>query len=395
MASVLTQIIRVDPDCPDDQLLLPAAMALRNGELVAFPTETVYGLGANALDPAAVARIFTVKGRPGDNPLIVHIASLADLPALVRNIPPLAEKLFKAFSPGPLTLILPKSAAVPDLVTAGLDTVAVRIPAHAVARRLIELAGIPVAAPSANRSGRPSPTRAWHVELDLTGRIPFIIEAGSSHFGLESTVVDVTGPIPVILRPGAITAAAIREVAGDVAGSGIDSGPDDGLEMAPRSPGTKYRHYAPLARLLIADAAEITARGGQVARLAAAALTAGQEVGVFICRQLAGYLPAGTIDLGQADNREPPAGNPGPATKGMVRCIFYSDTPDAAAAGAALFDALRRLDQARVDVIIAEALPDRGIGAAYMNRLRKAAGSGGHDLPARPSDSRGEDNHEC
>ena len=387
MTRMQTRIIRVDAVKPDDQMLLPAAEALRRGELVAFPTETVYGLGANALDPEAVARIFSAKGRPGDNPLIVHIASLEDLKPLVREITPLAEKLFRAFSPGPLTLILPKSDAVPSLVTAGLDTVAVRIPAHPVARRLIELAGVPVAAPSANRSGRPSPTRAWHVEVDLEGRIPFIIEAGCTQFGLESTVVDARGEVPVILRPGAITASAIREIAGAVAGIGSSQAgasstvllPQE-LAKTPRSPGMKYRHYAPKARLQIADSIDPEMRWRQLAGMIDKMQSGGLRVGIFVCRQALAYLPM-TVDELSLDNLERPclAERPAGETLSPVTAVIYGPEPDAMAAGVSLFDALRCLDQAGVRVIIAEGLPERGFGSAYMNRLRKAASHAGSD----------------
>jgi L-threonylcarbamoyladenylate synthase len=372
MAALVTRVIRVDAEKPDDNLLMPAAKALRAGRLVAFPTETVYGLGANALNPAAVAAIFEVKGRPGDNPLIVHIASLADLPPLVRSIPPLAEKLFKAFSPGPLTLVLPKSAAVPDLVTAGLDTVAIRIPAHPVARRLIELAGVPVAAPSANRSGRPSPTRGWHVELDLDGRIPYLVEAGNCEFGIESTVVDVTGPVPVILRPGAITAAQIEAVVG--AAIGHEAERAAGAAKAPRSPGMKYHHYAPRARVLIAEGDDMPARVCQAGALVTNLIKDGKRVGLFGCGNFVAGLPGPAVLLEPAARSSQGAAPPGPLV-----AIAYDGQPDAALASAGLFDALRRLDQARVAVIIAEALPDRGIGAAYMNRLRKAAGAEASD----------------
>lgn len=346
MTEMKTQIISVDAEHPSDSLLMPAAMALRQGQLVAFPTETVYGLGANALDAAAVRAIYDVKGRPGDNPMIVHVTCVADLLPLVQAMTPLAEKLFNAFSPGPLTLVMLKSQIVPDVVTAGLDTIAVRIPSHPVARRLIELAGVPVAAPSANRSGRPSPTRAWHVELDLTGRIPYIIEAGNSEFGLESTVVDVTSDVPVILRPGTITAAEIREAAGVMTANGAHSADKD---RAPRSPGMKYRHYAPRARVVIAENPDFDARTMQVRQLTDLLIADGQRVGVFGCAELMAGLPD------------------------QAETITYGSMPDAAAAGASLFDALRRLDQADVTVIIAEGLPDQGVGAAYMNRLRKAA----------------------
>lgn len=346
MTEMKTQIISVDADHPDDSLLMPAAIALRQGQLVAFPTETVYGLGANALDADAVRAIYDVKGRPGDNPMIVHVTSVTDLLPLVQAMTPLAEKLFNAFSPGPLTLVMLKSNIVPDVVTAGLETIAVRIPSHPVARRLIELAGVPVAAPSANRSGRPSPTRAWHVESDLTGRIPFIIEAGNSEFGLESTVVDVTSDVPVILRPGTITAAEIRAIAGSVGGAGSQLA-DHG--QAPRSPGMKYRHYAPRAKVVIADNPDLAARSLQVRQMADRLIADGQRAGVFGCAELMSDLPE------------------------QVEKVIYGSVPDAAAAGASLFDALRRLDQADVTVIIAEGLSDQGVGAAYMNRLRKAA----------------------
>jgi L-threonylcarbamoyladenylate synthase len=394
MGTVRTRTIRVDAKAPDDRQLLPAAEALRRGELVAFPTETVYGLGANALDPAAVASIFTAKGRPADNPLIVHIASLEALPPLVREITPLARKLFAAFSPGPLTLILPKSAAVPEVVTAGLETVAVRIPAHPVARRLIELAGVPVAAPSANRSGRPSPTRGWHVAADLAGRISYIIEAGSSDYGLESTVVDTTGAAPVILRPGAITAAAIEAVLGmPVAQAGgtrtsraEPRAAEAGRQMAdngdaPRSPGMKYRHYAPKAQVIIAEDADPAERFRHIAAMVAALRQMGRHVGILACGKALAALtvPYQELDLarlaaawpeqGIADTICPAADE----SVADVAAVVYAEEPDAAAAGAALFDALRSLDCAQVAVIVAEGLPEQGIGTAYMNRLHKAA----------------------
>ncbi len=351
MSSMETRIIRIDPNHLEDRLLMPAAQALRDGRLVAFPTETVYGLGADALNAQAIAEIFKVKGRPGDNPLIVHIASIADLPPLVREVPPLAARLFAAFSPGPLTLILPKSSMVPDLVTAGLDTVAIRIPAHPVARRLIELAGVPVAAPSANRSGRPSPTQSWHVEHDLAGRIPYIIDAGPSEFGLESTVVDMTRVLPIMLRPGSITAAQIREITGDVLVAGNDLSTDP--TAAPRSPGMKYRHYAPKARVLIAEGDDAPARINRARQLCENLINEGLTIGLFGCGQ---FLDG----LSQSATRH---------------TLAYGQQPDAAAAATGLFDALRRLDQAGVAVIIVEALPEQGIGTAYMNRLRKAAGA--------------------
>lgn len=373
-----------------DQLLMPAALALRAGELVAFPTETVYGLGADALNPDAVAQIFTAKGRPGDNPLIVHVAHIEDIRRLTTVVPPLAVRLLTAFAPGPLTLILPRSALVPDNVTAGLSTVAVRIPAHPVARRLIELAGVPVAAPSANRSGRPSPTRAWHVAEDLDSLIPYIIDGGACEFGLESTVLDLTGPTPEILRPGAITAEAIQQVIRESGGifnelttfsvhpertgeSGTTGRTGSEETHAPRSPGMKYRHYAPKARLLVCDQPEIAARAScisqrvtdfksaQVVRLALDGPGQPLKIGLYLCQEISDLLPAAGYDR-----------------EGQVELVthIYAEHPDPRRASHDLFDALRSFDRQAVDLIIAEGLPVSGAGAAYMNRLRKAASGG-------------------
>ncbi len=220
-----------------------AAAALRAGRLVAFPTETVYGLGANALDPAAVARLFAAKGRPATNPLIVHVADAAELPAVVSDVPPLAAKLIAAFWPGPLTLVLLKNPAVPDLVTAGGSTVAVRCPNHPLALELLRAAGVPVAAPSANRSGELSPTTADHVLASLDDRIDFVLDGGACPGGLESTVLDVTGPVPRLLRPGLVSVGQLEAVVGEVlVGPPADAGPA-------RSPGLLTKHYAPRTAL--------------------------------------------------------------------------------------------------------------------------------------------------
>ncbi len=376
-----TEIVVIDPNLtgPElDRLLLPAARALREGQLVAFPTETVYGLGADALNPAAVDRIFAAKGRPGDNPLIVHIARVEDIRRLTTTVPPLAIRLLAVFAPGPLTVILPRSSLVPDNVTAGLDTVAVRIPAHPVARRLIELAGVPVAAPSANRSGRPSPTRAWHVADDLDGLIPYIIDGGACEFGLESTVLDLTGPQPQILRPGAVTAEAIQQVIDQVnsetgnvnadndsepaAKSRSGGGQQGQGQTAPRSPGMKYRHYAPKARLLVCDEPLVEARASWISRTLDD-LKSGKplKIGLYLCQATYDHLPAhchageGPLDL---------------------TVQIYAESPAPRQASHHLFDALRSFDREAVDLIIAEGLPTSGAGVAYMNRLRKAAGGG-------------------
>lgn len=358
-----------------DQLLEPAAAALQSGQLVAFPTETVYGLGANALDPQAVARIFATKGRPGDNPLIVHVADIAAAADLTPELSPLAVTLFSAFAPGPLTLILPRSPRIPDAVTAGLDTVAVRIPDHPVARRLIALAGVPVAAPSANRSGRPSPTRAWHVLEDFDGQIPFVIDGGACEYGLESTVLDLTGNEPVILRPGAISAEDIwRELkqtnlipdhaskGSKVSMAGNTDSPSSGL--SPRSPGMKYRHYAPKARLVVVEGQDPISRAAEIAEQCAA--SSGQAMGIYLCRQTLETLPESLQ---------------GQCRDGSVNCRVYAADPQPAKAAHHLFDALRSFDRQGVGLIIAEGLPAVGTGTAYMNRLRKAAGGGQQPNP--------------
>jgi L-threonylcarbamoyladenylate synthase len=351
-----------------DQQLIGAARALSGGRLVAFPTETVYGLGANALDQNAVAEIFRVKGRPADNPLIVHVAEPSDIERLVSGHSELAEVLLREFSPGPLTVVLPRSSEVSDLVTAGLDTVAVRIPAHPVARRLIKLAGVPVAAPSANRSGKPSPTRAWHVIDDLSGLIPYIIDDGPCEYGLESTVLDLTGDEPVILRPGAVTAEDILERTGVNVATG-PAGESNG-SGAPRSPGMKYRHYAPRADVLLLQGTDCNERGLNIRQLVSAPENGHKRIGLFSCgntRIASGVEWQPLEDLTAANDW---------SASGLFY-IDYSHDPDPAAAANKLFAALRRFDKAGIDIIIAETLPVSGVGRAYMNRLTKAAGGQG------------------
>ena len=249
-----------------EDALAEAARLIRAGEIVAFPTETVYGLGANALDARAVAKIFEAKGRPQDNPLITHVACVEEIPPLVRAIPAAARKLMEAFWPGPMTLILPKADCIPDAVSAGLDTVGIRLPANADARRLIRAAGCPIAAPSANRSGRPSPTTALHVLEDMDGRIPLILDGGACQVGVESSVIDATGEVPVILRPGGITPEMVERVLGHVRVDEHVMSPLREGDVA-RSPGMKYKHYAPKAELYLVE--------GGTAELIAAARSGG------------------------------------------------------------------------------------------------------------------------
>ena len=318
----------------DDASIRRAAALLRAGELVAFPTETVYGLGADALNGEAAARIFAAKGRPADNPLIAHIAGESGLAGLIAGEPcTCARKLMRAFWPGPMTLIFPKSPRVPREVTAGLDTVAVRMPSHPVARALIRAAQTPIAAPSANRSGRPSPTTAAHVLEDMEGRIPLILDGGPCEVGLESTVVDVTGARPRILRPGGVTLEMLEGVVGDV---DVDEGVLHQLQAGSqaRSPGMKYKHYAPKGEVTIVTGPRAAQ---EIARLYDAA-----------------DGRAAILAFSQADY-------------GARRVYRLKNAPGE------LFAALRQLDEDGMETIYAEDVPTTGVGLAVMNRLMRAA----------------------
>ena len=343
-----TKRIRIrDKKNIDDRELSEAARILTEGGLVAFPTETVYGLGANALDPAAAKKIYAAKGRPSDNPLIAHIADMAGLTPLVAEIPDTARKLSKAFWPGPLTMVFQKSGIVPYETTGGLETVAVRMPGDPVARRLIELAGIPVAAPSANTSGRPSPTMAEHVWEDMNGKIDILLDGGPVGIGLESTIVDVSGEVPVLLRPGAVTVEMLKDVIGDIEiDPGITGRP--AADIRPKAPGMKYRHYAPQARLLLVQG-ELEAVVGAINRL----VQEQQEHG----------LKAGIICTDETRERY---------RQGTVRCIGSREQEEAIAHN--LFAVLREFDSLQVDVIYSECFPMDHLGQAIMNRLMKAAG---------------------
>ena len=335
-----TELLPVTPEA-----LARAGALIRSGELVAFPTETVYGLGADALNADAVKRIFEAKGRPGDNPLIVHISAIDQLRPLIATEPsPLARALMDACWPGPMTLIFPKSDLVPMAVTAGLDTVAVRYPAHPDARALIDAAQRPIAAPSANRSGRPSPTTARHVWADMEGRIPMILDGGPCQVGLESTVIDVTGDVPRVLRPGGVTPEMIERICG---AAQVDEAVMRPLKEGerPRSPGMKYRHYAPRGALtIVKGSAENVAEA--INRLYDEAEAGGLKPLILA---LESHLPAyggrQTLSLG----------------------------PDAEAMAHRMFDALRRADDLGAEVLFSEAVPDSGLGLAVMNRLGRAA----------------------
>uniref|UniRef100_UPI00403F79C7 L-threonylcarbamoyladenylate synthase n=1 Tax=Paenibacillus sp. FSL H8-0332 TaxID=2954742 RepID=UPI00403F79C7 len=332
-------------------MISEAAALLRSGETVAFPTETVYGLGADARNTAAVEAVFTAKGRPSDNPLIVHIARREDLDRLVTEVHPVASALIGAFWPGPLTLVLPvRPGVLSPLVTAGLDTVGVRMPDHPVALALLRAADCPVAAPSANRSGRPSPTLAAHVLEDLAGYIGGVLDGGAAGVGLESTVVQVQPDGTVaVLRPGGITAEQLAAVTGTEAAA---AKPAAGSSPAPRAPGMKYTHYAPRGALGIVRGSSAQRVAETAAGLLQAAQRAGETTGLLLFEEHRALYPA-----------DPAA---------CVVSLGSLSSPEEAARF--LYAALRRFDEAGATYILAEACPVTGLGAAIMNRLMKAAG---------------------
>ena len=330
-----------------EEELIEAAAILKKGGLVAFPTETVYGLGADALNEEAARKIYAAKGRPSDNPLIAHVAKKEDIEPLVREIPEAGKKLMDAFWPGPLTLIFPKSGRVPKGTTGGLDTVAVRMPSDPVARRLIELAGTPVAAPSANTSGRPSPTTAEHVRQDMDGRIEMIVDGGPVGIGVESTIVDVTGEIPMVLRPGAITMEMLKKCVGAVEIDPAILGPVS-QDFKPKAPGMKYRHYAPKADLtIVSGETEDVVRA--ISRMAAERESEGFSVGIICTDETRALYPRGVVrSMGVRARQETIAHN--------------------------LYAVLREFDDLNADVIYSESFEGGELSQAIMNRLCKAAG---------------------
>ena len=341
------RITVTDSDRIKEEELEEAARILREGGLVAFPTETVYGLGANALDEEAAKKIYAAKGRPSDNPLIAHISSPEELKPLAAEIPDMAKKLMDCYWPGPMTLVFKKTDLVPYGTTGGLDTVAVRMPSDPVAKTLIRLAGVPIAAPSANSSGRPSPTTADHVWQDMEGKIDMIVDGGPVGIGLESTIIDVTGPVAMILRPGAITIEMVRETLGEAEMDPAILGPMKEGEH-PKAPGMKYRHYAPKAPLTLVEG-EMDQVVKTINRLAREALKEGKKVGIICTDETRTGYPAG-----------------------MIQSIGIRAKEETVAHS--LYAVLREFDDLGADVIYSESFPGDQIGQAIMNRLTKAAG---------------------
>lgn len=323
---------------------------LRRGGLVAFPTETVYGLGANALSERAVKSIYTAKGRPSDNPLIVHVGHLAQVRELTTAVGPEADLLMKRFWPGPLTLVLPSAARVAPAISAGLGTVAVRMPRHPVALAMLRRARLPVAAPSANLSGRPSPTVGRHVLQDLGGRIDLILDAGSVQVGVESTVLDLTVKPAVILRPGGIT---MEEISGTIGKVTVDPAVQEipPPELVPRAPGMKYRHYAPRAPLFLVKGEPLGA-ADKIVELALDAVTRNCRVVILASSETEGYYR----------DRVPEA---------IV--LVLGPHSDPARAAARVYTSLKTCDSLGAGIIFSECWPESGLGMALMNRLRKAA----------------------
>ncbi|HYH02470.1 MAG TPA: L-threonylcarbamoyladenylate synthase [Bacillota bacterium] len=336
-----TVLLKVNPDCIQSGILLPAAASLQSGDLVAFPTETVYGLGASYRNEPALRRIFETKGRPGDNPLIVHIWNPNQLDELVLEIDPKFEKLIAAFWPGPLTLVFPKQATVSPLVTAGLTTVAVRMPSHPVARELLRLTAIPVAAPSANLSGKPSPTRGEHVMADFNGKIPWIIDAGPCNAGIESTVLMLDAGKPLILRPGSVTREMLEEVLQETVAV------SNGEAQRPSAPGMKYRHYAPKAPVVLVEGPK-EAIVRKINELLQEDRLQKKVVVIGSAENLTKYHTKLVLDLGSEQNLE--------------------------LAAMRLYDLLRACDELGADQILIEGVDQKGIGAALTNRLHKASG---------------------
>lgn len=340
------RIVRMTEEHLDMETLHEAGRILRAGGLVAFPTETVYGLGGNALDPAASRKIYAAKGRPSDNPLIVHIADMEDLPAIVKKIPEQAKRLAEAYWPGPLTMIFQKSGRVPVETTGGLDSVAVRFPSNRIACNLIREAGGYVAAPSANTSGRPSPTLAAHVIEDLGDRIDMIIDGGQVDIGLESTIVDFTEEVPVILRPGYLNRQMLERVLGKVRTDPGILSEDSGVR--PKAPGMRYRHYAPKAELTVVEGTEKAVQE-KIRKLVREKAAQGFRSGVICTEETKGMYPEGEVrSIGQRSEEETIARH--------------------------LYEVLREFDASGVEYIFSESFYTPRMGQAIMNRLLKAAG---------------------
>ncbi len=347
---IKTKVVKIDPENIDIEALRECAEVLKNGGLVCFPTETVYGLGANAFDAEAVNNIFKAKGRPNDNPLIVHISDYDMLPLITdceRRQSDALTALGEAYWPGPVTVIVDKAPEIPECVSCGLKTVGIRMPANPIARMLIELAGVPIAAPSANLSGKPSPSCAAHVTEDLMGRVDVIIDGGDCSVGVESTVLDVSGESPIILRPGAITPEDVKRVLGQV--TLCDWREELKPGETPKSPGMKYTHYSPEAQVVIYEGEDASVKRS-IKIEAMAALLKGEPVGIMTTDENVPYYET------------------------LPNVFSLGSRSDSLAQATKLFKLLRHFDEIGVKKVLAEAVPTDGVGNAVANRLYRAAG---------------------
>ncbi|WP_077369519.1 L-threonylcarbamoyladenylate synthase [Anaerosalibacter sp. Marseille-P3206] len=339
-----TIIKKVNRENPNEKIIMMASEIIKNGGVVAFPTETVYGLGGNSFDENAIDKIFIAKGRPQDNPLILHVSSIDEVYPLVERVDEKARLLMERFWPGPLTLVFNKSEKVSYKLTGGLDTVAIRMPKHNVALSLIKHSGVPIAAPSANTSGRPSPTEAKHVIEDMSDKIDMIIDGGSTGIGVESTVLDVSMDVPVILRPGGITIEDLLKIFPKVEY-------DQSIlkdNVVPKSPGQKYKHYAPKAKMVVYNG-EVENITTAIKNHAHQLVLEGKVVGIMATEEtVANYDEGSVLVVGSRNKRDTIAQN--------------------------LFSVLREFDSLNVDVILAEGIDTKGIGTAIMNRMKKACG---------------------
>lgn len=338
-----TLIKEIDVNKPDKDLIAVFASMLASGKTVIFPTETVYGLGANALDEEAAAKIYQAKGRPSDNPLLVHVADKEDVYDLVENIDNRAKLLMDRFWPGPLTIVFKKKDIIPDRTSGGLDTVAIRMPSDQVARDLIRQAGVPIAAPSANISGRPSPTKSEHIIRDMDGRVDGILVGGSCNYGVESTIVDLSNDVAMVLRPGSITLEMLGEVLGQVDLDPSLKNKDDNIKA--KAPGMKYKHYSPRAQVYIVRAGDQEDFARRVDELCLDNAKKGLKTGVMTRSSDQHPYQAQVFDLGESD----------------------------AEVAKNLFDSLISLDRESIDIAYVPYFEERGIGVAIMNRLKKAA----------------------
>ena len=338
-----TLIKEIDVNKPDKDLIAVFASMLASGKTVIFPTETVYGLGANALDEEAAAKIYQAKGRPSDNPLLVHVADKEDVYDLVENIDSRAKLLMDKFWPGPLTIVFKKKDIIPARTSGGLDTVAIRMPSDQVARNLIRQAGVPIAAPSANISGRPSPTKPEHIIRDMDGRVDGILVGGSCNYGVESTIVDLSGDVAMVLRPGSITLEMLGEVLGQVNLDPSLKNKDDNIRA--KAPGMKYKHYSPQAQVYIVRAGDQEDFARRVDELCLDNAKKGLKTGVLTRSSDQHPYQAQVFDLGESD----------------------------AEVAKNLFDSLISLDRESIDIAYVPYFEERGIGVAIMNRLKKAA----------------------